>query len=237
VNRPDGAGVKGEGRTGVFGEGDAGVRGKGNAFRGVGVQGQGAVGVFGTIDPGIISPDPTFAFPEPEPGDLGNYAVVGDTRGRGEAGILGRGNIGVLGTSSREESAAVIGRHTGTKGHGVQGEGQFGLFGQGKFVGVQGNADSIGVRGEGNVGVVGQGKNVGVTGTFTGSGGPPGPGVRGVGDYGGQFQGRSAQLHLRPVTSVGRPTTGQHNNSEIFLDQEGTLFVCVAVALQARGDG
>jgi hypothetical protein len=49
-----------------------------------------------------------------------------------------------------------------------------------------------------------------------------------VGHYGGQFQGTSAQLHLRPGTSVGRPTTGEHEKGEIFIDRDATLFVCVA---------
>jgi predicted PolB exonuclease-like 3'-5' exonuclease len=40
------------------------------------------------------------------------------------------------------------------------------------------------------------------------------------------FNGNS--FDLVPGTTVGRPTTGQHNKGEIFLDQEGTLFVCVA---------
>jgi hypothetical protein len=165
---------------------------------------------------------------------------TGEITGLQGTGVEGFGPVGVLGASGKGNggigevregnTVAVLGRHKGPEGTGVRGEGTTGLFGQGKFTGVQGNAEGTGIKGEGKIGVVGQGKLVGVSGICSDSAaGASGPGVRGVGHYGGQFQGTSgAQLHLRPGTSVGRPTTDQHSKGEIFLDREATLFVCVA---------
>jgi hypothetical protein len=83
----------------------------------------------------------------------------------------------------------------------------------GAGVGVVGD---VAEAGDGTAGVLGRHK------------GASGPGVRGEGHYGGQFQGTSAQLSLVPGTTVGKPTTGQHSKGEIFMDRDGTLFVCVA---------
>jgi hypothetical protein len=174
---------------------------------GYGVRGEGPIGVSGTSSTG------------------GHAAVFGEHTGAG---------VGVLGDVAKDGvgTAGVLGRHKGPDGTGVRGEGKTGVVGEGTFIGVRGHSNGqTGIKGEGGpIGVLGQGKVVGVSGICTDSAaGISGPGVRGVGNYGGQFQGMSAQLHLRPVTGVvGRPTTGQHKKGEIFLDQEGTLFVCVA---------
>jgi hypothetical protein len=216
VHTGGGVGVRGESRTGFAVVGitnplesttfiTAAVHGLHFGAEGEGVRGKGAVGVVG------------------ESSKDGSVAVKGDHTGAG---------VGVVGDVAKAGAgtAGVLGRHKGADGTGVRGEGTTGIFGQGKFTGVRGNSEATGVRGEGgSIGVVGQGKVVGVSGICTDSAaGTSGPGVRGVGHYGGQFQGTSAQLHLRPGTSVGRPTTGQHSKGEIFMDQDGTLFVCVA---------
>jgi hypothetical protein len=215
VHNGGGVGVQGISRTGFGVSGvtnstsitfiTAAVSGRHLGAEGEGVRGTGAVGVVG------------------ESSKDGSVAVKGDHTGAG---------IGVVGDVAKAGAgtAGVLGRHKGADGTGVRGEGTTGLFGQGKFTGVQGNAEGTGIKGEGKIGVVGQGKLVGVSGICSDSAaGASGPGVRGVGHYGGQFQGTSgAQLHLRPGTSVGRPTTDQHSKGEIFLDREATLFVCVA---------
>jgi len=54
-----------------------------------------------------------------------------------------------------------------------------------------------------------------------------GPGVFGGGMYGGQFEGRLAQLSLVAANTPGRPTTGNHVHGEIYMDAQATLFVCV----------
>jgi len=55
-----------------------------------------------------------------------------------------------------------------------------------------------------------------------------GAGVFGFSDfgYGGQFSGARASLRLQPGTTVGRPTTGNHQAGEFFVDENPDLFFC-----------
>jgi hypothetical protein len=46
--------------------------------------------------------------------------------------------------------------------------------------------------------------------------------------YGGRFVGGKAQLMLMPGGAVGKPTTGEHTEGELYMDSEATLFVCTA---------
>jgi hypothetical protein len=65
---------------------------------------------------------------------------------------------------------------------------------------------SIGVRGDGSdAGVFGNGVN-----------------------YGGDFVGELAPLRLRPSNTQGSPNTGAHNIGELYVDNQGSLYFCVA---------
>jgi len=159
----------------------------------------------------------------------GSTAVLGDAPngegvvGFGKAnGVRGVGKAGVVGKSSTTGWEGVYGQHTGS-GYGVVGDGSGNAF-----AGVLGrNPSGPGVRGKGPIGVWAAG--------HTGVWAEGEVGVRGVGmdfgkggGYGGQFSGGRAQLHLFPMGTVGKPTTGAHTKGEIYMDSEGTLFVCTA---------
>jgi hypothetical protein len=57
---------------------------------------------------------------------------------------------------------------------------------------------------------------------------PQGAGVNGFSDsgYGGHFSGGRAPLRLQPAATPGRPTTGNHQVGELFVDGKGDLFFC-----------
>ena len=229
-----GAGVGVVGDCDGSGADTAGVLGRHPS--GHGVRGEGVIGVFGK------SSTTGFAAVFGQHTSAG-VGVVGDCDkpGQDTAGVLGRhpsghgvrgeGQIGVFGKSSTTGFAAVFGQHT-SAGVGVVGEcrepgpATAGVLGR--------HESGAGVRGEGDPGVVGICSAIGGEagepgGSFAGVRGQStsGPGVFGAGTYGGQFKGSSAQLHLVPGTTVGRPTTGGHRSGEIYMDSAASLFVCV----------
>ena len=148
---------------------------------------------------------------------------------------------------------AVEGNNSNSAGYGVWGHDtdNIGVFGTGS-TGVQGNGDEWGVYAigsgpaaggvyaqnfEGGHGVAGYARsstNYAVYGSNYGSAAGvygeslfnDGPGVQGVGKYGGVFQGSQAQLRLAPASTAGKPTTGAHTKGEIYMDSAGSLFVC-----------
>jgi hypothetical protein len=125
--------------------------------------------------------------------------------GGNNVGVLGQGGIGVHGQSGTNGNGAVYGQHTGTSGYGVVGDGK--------------GANSAGLLGRntvaGGIGVQGQGNVIGVKGESTNG-------------YGGHFSGAIAQVKLLPKSNAGRPTTGAHQQGELFLDKSAALFVCTA---------
>jgi hypothetical protein len=44
--------------------------------------------------------------------------------------------------------------------------------------------------------------------------------------YGGTFRGSRAQIRLIPTARTGKPTSGNHQIGELYLDKSGVLFVC-----------
>ena len=40
--------------------------------------------------------------------------------------------------------------------------------------------------------------------------------------------GSSAPLRLRPSATTGAPTSGTHKRGELFVDNQGNLFLCIA---------
>jgi hypothetical protein len=124
-------------------------------------------------------------------------------------GVIGNGLIGVKGTSSAPGYGAAYGVHT-NGGHGVVGDGN-----GASTTGVLGrNAGGYGVRGEGKTGV--HGKATSGNGVFGESGS----------GYGAVLKGGRAAIRLVPATTVGKPTTGNHQIGELYLDKVGTLFIC-----------
>jgi hypothetical protein len=45
---------------------------------------------------------------------------------------------------------------------------------------------------------------------------------------GGEFSGASAPIRLDPATTAGAPTSGTHKRGELYVDSQGSLFLCVA---------
>ena len=77
----------------------------------------------------------------------------------------------------------------------------------------------------GGTGVLGaSGTGIGVLGVSA-----SGDGVFGLSEgdgYGGHFSGKRAPLRLQPADISGRPTTGNHQRGELFVDKNGDLFFC-----------
>ena len=134
-----------------------------------------------------------------------------------------------------------------------EGTGVFGASGSG--AGVSGQSDTgAGIFGisQANDGIVGGSEAAGKSGVFgfndaaagfvSGVAGransPNGQGVNGFSDagvgvrgfsrsnYGGVFDGGRAPLLLKPANTPGRPTTGNHQRGELFVDSNGDLFYC-----------
>jgi hypothetical protein len=119
----------------------------------------------------------------------------------------GTTGVGVRSTSS--DSTGVLGESKGIGGSSGQNIGVNGIS-DGGFAGVSGSStgNAFGVRGISNT-------NTGVVGASTSG-------------IGGEFNGGKAQLRLQPSSTLGRPTTGQHNQGELFMDSGAALFVCTA---------
>jgi hypothetical protein len=160
-----------------------------------------------------------------------------------ECGVkgVGFGSPGVWGQTDSHLQGGVYGQHTGLHGYGVIADGK------GEGAGVLGRID-----GTSGAGVLGEGKRFGVEGRITGdTGGDLAYGVFGLGGthgvvgaitngngtgvmgdtgprdgYGGEFRGGKAPLRLWPSTRTGRPTSGTHQQGEIYMDSAGALFVC-----------
>ena len=84
-----------------------------------------------------------------------------------------------------------------------------------------GSGNVVGVRGAGpTIGVLGGGNLTGVKGISIAPGGS--------GGYGGDFEGELAPVWLRPSKTKGSPSTGAHNMGELYVDNQGVLYFCVA---------
>ncbi len=219
-----GTGVKGTGRYGVWGEsneaGFFGVFGRntntdGYGVRGVasdegtGVRGLGGTGVWGS------SSRTGYSGVYGQHTGSSGVGVVGDGKGSGKQGVLGRNpdGEGVRGVGSTIAEAA-----------GVRGLGKTGVWGSSAATGYSGLYGQH--TGSAGYGVVGDG--TGATGAGVIGRNPSGPGVEGRDSvYGGKFAGSRAQLMLKPRGgTAGKPTTGAHAKGEISMDSKATLWVC-----------
>jgi hypothetical protein len=120
-----------------------------------------------------------------------------------------------LGATPGDTAAGVAGYNgSSAYGYGLYGSTAYGIgvMGTGTFAGVSGvcpSGPAVAGKSTDNIGVAGQG-----------------------GSYGGHFGGTLAPLFLAPSTSTsGPPTTGDHQAGEIYVDQNGLVFVCTV------GDG
>jgi hypothetical protein len=93
----------------------------------------------------------------------------------------------------------------------------------------------VGVFGTGVMGVRGHSETAGAAGVHGENTRMTGPGVFGLGEYGGVFQGSKSQLLLIPDAKPGKPVTTGHQGQgreryalkgELHLDSAGDLFVC-----------
>jgi hypothetical protein len=220
-------GAQGADFCGVVGEG--GVVG-----RGVRGQSKNQVGVIGISD--IFTGVQGLGGPQGE--GVNGFSSLG-------VGVKGlsTSNDGIVGSSSGDRKSGVFGDHTQPTGPGSglsgrslspEGTGVFG-FSDAGGIGVKGfSSTNDGVVGSSKVelksGVFGENKEpiaraYGVTGSCDS---PKGAGVRGISDegYGGDFRGGLAPLRLVPAKTNGRPTQGNHQRGEFFVDSDGDLFFC-----------
>jgi hypothetical protein len=183
---------------------------------------------------------PSLSFPQ--------TGVSGNATQPGGRGVQGGGLVGVHGFGYKMpgDTEDSVGVHGVSANIGVKGKG----YGDNRIegaretrlreliivlevtdgIGVQGEGINQGVRGIGTTGVRGVGDAVGVVGVGRGTAGVVGHNFGGSG-YGGEFGidgGQAAQLRLRPGTRAGAPnaTTNAHKKGELYMDSEGTLFVC-----------
>jgi hypothetical protein len=206
------------GKSGVFGDSTAslgevgfGVSGTTNASRGAGVNGFSptGVGVRGTSEEndGVVG-----SHLQSQPG-----VVTGPKSGVFGENTQPRGDFfGVSGTTYSPEGAGVNGfsdEGVGVKGHSKRNDG---IVGSSAF---QGKSGVFGFNTKPT------GAAFGVSGTTDS---PDGAGVLGFSDqgYGGNFRGGRAPLRLEPANTAGRPTTGDHQRGELFVDSTGELFYC-----------
>jgi hypothetical protein len=143
----------------------------------------------------------------------GNNGVVAVGNKNGVVGASTNG-IGVIGTSSDYSPTTPT-----TGGVGVIGNGTIGVQGNGDVKGVVGISPS-------GTGVDGSSENgTGVDGSSNTGTGVVGSSSAG---YGGSFFGGLAPLLLGSSSTQGPPTSGTHSVGELYVDNQGDLFFCVA---------
>jgi hypothetical protein len=128
--------------------------------------------------------------------------------GRGTTqGVIGQGPTGVEGDSTTSGGSGVT-------GHGNTPAGTFGT----------------GVIAQGDEGVVARGTTIGVDASANGTA------VAGISnnEYGGFFGGKQAPIRLVPASTAGAPTTGTHRKGELYIDNQGSLFLCTADSLNGN---
>jgi hypothetical protein len=215
-------GGSGPGITGINTAGGTGVEGSSLQRNGTGVRGEGGTGGTGVLGKGVIGV-------RGHSSTAGQAGVYGEnTAGKGP-GVVGRGVIGVRGRSSTAGQAGVYGENTTTgNGPGVVGDGKgsdvAGVLGRNPTSG------GYGVRGNGGTGVYGSSRfGVGVKGELT-EGDGVGVFAKSSTDkgLGGWFEGGRAQLRIKPKSSAGKPTGGEHAQGELYMDSQAELFVCTA---------
>jgi hypothetical protein len=198
VAQGQGIGIEAYGMTAVRGEGDVGVRGLGltgvwgSSELGQGVKGTsaGAAGVYGESD-GAYGVHGKSRMEHGVYGETSGGFAAG-VGGSGPTGVFGMGGlVGVSGSTSANDTTAVLGTATGYGSTGVSGTAQFGtgVVGEGE-VGVKGTGTvGVGVEGTGPTGVSGSSPiGDGVLGHTEGGGFSAGVHGTATYGYGGHFE-------------------------------------------------
>jgi hypothetical protein len=144
------------------------------------------------------------------------------------------GDTVIMGTTNTCTNTTSVESASGTGLYGTASS-VSGLLTTGEVAGVIGDSDTVqGVVGlsslsNGVSGVTGGTDQAGVFG-FDNSGGDTSFGVAGVSDSGcGVFaRGVLAPLYLSPSGFAGAPTTGAHSPGQMYVDQNGVFYKCVA---------
>jgi len=143
-------------------------------------------------------------------------------------GIVAKAPVVAVQASSPNTAVAGNGEKIGVYGHSLNG------------VAVQAESGLTAVKAQGGAfGVIANGASTGVSAGSDGLGGRAvfavATGSRGVALEGGasaadglgaRFSGGRAQIELFPASTVGAPTSGNHDRGELFLDNNGDLFLC-----------
>jgi hypothetical protein len=203
--------------TGVFGASGSSFGVQGTSSTGVGVRG------FSLQGNGVSGESSS------------NDGVSGISDANGKSGVFGFNTkdtseqaFGVSGTcnSTNPTSAGVFGFADSANGVGGNSNNGNGVSGHSALNdGVSGISDANGKSGVFGFNTNPSGAAFGVSGTVNS---PDGAGVNGFSDlgYGGHLRGGRAPLHLEPANTPGRPTTGDHQRGELFVDSNGDLFYC-----------
>jgi hypothetical protein len=170
--------------------------------------------------------------------------VRGEALAVGKSGVFGFNTadtseqaFGVSGTckSTNPTSAGVFGFADSANGVGGNSDNGNGVSGHSALNdGVSGVSDANGKSGVFGFNTNPSGAVFGVSGAVNSA---DGAGVNGFSDlgYGGHLRGGRAPLHLEPANTPGRPTTGDHQRGELFVDSNGDLFYCRIVERPATG--
>ena len=207
-----GDGVYGSGYTGLHGVGQVtGVRGESNT----------GTGVYGVSN-----------------SQQSNFAVAAGYDWYGY-GLDGFGAIGVhavghpydgVGVDATGDATAIKARSSSGYGIDVSSAKTAGTFVSSQHAGVYANTQAVNTAAidayadaKGTTGVTSFGDSMGVYGE-----GGTGLFGRSYTGYGAELAVAQAPLRLDPATTTLAPTTGTHKRGELFVDSQGSLFLCVA---------
>ncbi|MCU1390703.1 MAG: hypothetical protein JWL72_4041 [Ilumatobacteraceae bacterium] len=144
----------------------------------------------------------------------------------GSQGNFGTQETTIVHNGTSSNGPALTGYRTSSNTIGVTSSENCGVLGS---TDIAGGAGVIGFGGVGGAGFFGETYGgQGVLGRTTMGVGVQGDVEVGGTGVGGQFIGGRAQLLLTPASTAGAPATQAHVTGEIFLDKNGTVFVCTA---------
>jgi hypothetical protein len=167
----------------------------------------------------------------------GSVGVIGvDNSTGGGAGVAGSSTngIGVTGTTADGTSPAVSALNTegiGVSGVSVAASGLIGSALAGTVGDSSTNDGVLGLSSAGNgvVGITTANSYYGIYGYDDSTGGGYGVFGKSTAGYGVYALGGAAPLFLVPASSAGAPTSGEHFMGELYTDNRGALFYCVAI--------
>ena len=158
----------------------------------------------------------------------GPVGIEANGTGSTGTGLRANGSAVAVQASSTNTAVAGSGDKIGVYGHSLNG---VGVQAESNITALKATGGAFGVTASGNnVGVNAEGSGPGARGVFATSSGSRGVAVDGGSNtsdgLGARFSGGRAQLELFPASTVGAPTSGNHDRGELFLDNNGDLFLC-----------